>query len=57
MKTAKYCPKNSGCQLWQVLCDGNPCVVDKEIKAYSHAITGRRSSVLRQISTAKRSAS
>jgi hypothetical protein len=33
MKTVKCCPKNSGCQLWQVLCDGNPCVVDREIKA------------------------
>lgn len=38
MKTAKNCLKNSKCQLWQVLCDGNPCIVDTEIASNSKPI-------------------
>lgn len=56
MKKVKCCPKNSGCQLWQVLCDGNPCLVDKEIKTDTYVITGRKTIVLRQNSLDKRSA-
>lgn len=54
MKIAKCCPKNSGCRLWQMLCDGNPCEVEKRIKADSYPITGRRNIRLRQAFSEKK---
>lgn len=32
MTTIKNCLKNPKCQLWQVICDGSPCVVETEIE-------------------------
>lgn len=36
MTTGKNCLKNPKCQLWQVICDGSPCVVEKEIQFNSN---------------------
>lgn len=37
MTITKYCHKNSNCQLWQMLCDGSPCLVEKEIELDSNS--------------------
>lgn len=28
-----HCPKKMSCKLWQVICDGKPCVVEVEVSA------------------------
>lgn len=35
MTNTMSCRKNSGCPLWQVLCDGKPCVVESAIESDS----------------------
>ena len=43
MTTSKNCLKNPKCQLWQVICDGAPCVVEREIQFDSNASVATRS--------------
>ena len=42
MKPVKHCIKKPDCQLWPVLCDGNPCIVDREVEAGSQVKNGLR---------------
>lgn len=42
MQAVKHCLKKPDCQLWQVLCDGNPCIVEMEIEADSNVKHGLR---------------
>ena len=41
MRKVNFCPKKLSCSLWQVICDGTPCFVEKEIETNSYNIKGR----------------
>lgn len=38
MNKVKGCPRKLSCQLWQLICDGDPCIVEKEMEADTYSV-------------------